>query len=275
MPSNLRIMLRSPSPPNAQERCIKVEPPYFLAPTSSVPICREGSERQASDSSSFCRTPDSGASYTHNPYGFDGIPFLPSLQCASGNTLTTEISTEPLLHIGAGAAAQRCRRVSESGSSCCRTPDSAAYTHNPYSFDGMAHPPSPRLSLVQSPFVGSPMPEFPSDPPCGFPGAAHSGMGAELCPPTHRPRQFPAFPTPSVPPANDPSALPPTGRQLTSPCPSILPGPPAHPCCPHPKPWQRVRGKRGLTTYVCRDCGTKWRVVSPGRVAAKGADGAY
>jgi hypothetical protein len=30
----------------------------------------------------------------------------------------------------------------------------------------------------------------------------------------------------------------------------------------HRKPWRRLRGKRGYTTYCCQSCGTKWRVRS-------------
>eukprot|EP00667_Euglena_gracilis_P018989 EG_transcript_20273 len=43
---------------------------------------------------------------------------------------------------------------------------------------------------------------------------------------------------------------------------------PASPSCPHPRPWRRLRAKRGFTFYACRDCGAKWRALTPSRVAA-------
>eukprot|EP00667_Euglena_gracilis_P008550 EG_transcript_8667 len=34
--------------------------------------------------------------------------------------------------------------------------------------------------------------------------------------------------------------------------------------CPHPKPWKRLRAKRGFTFFACRECGAKWRIFQPG-----------
>lgn len=39
--------------------------------------------------------------------------------------------------------------------------------------------------------------------------------------------------------------------------------PPSIDDCPHPKPWKRLRAKRGFTFFACRDCGAKWRLSNP------------
>eukprot|EP00667_Euglena_gracilis_P004380 EG_transcript_4399 len=300
--SNLRIVLCPPTPATVGEGASSGAEPLgcgseaapvagvgaFLAPPSPGESPQVPSS-SSSSSSGFCCALDSAVSYTHDPYSFGGVARLPSPRLASVSP-TTEFTGDPpacscaasLLHGSTGVAAHHRHHVSENSSSSCQTSDSTtSYTHNPYGSDGMVHLPSPPL-----PFVGPADPAFSSGPPGGVSATAlpHTGAVAQRCPllaasaplPAPGPPRQPSPPTPSTEHDVDDVAhrLQPATVVFHATAGHPLPGPPAHPSCSHPKPWQRLRGKRGLTTFVCRDCGTRWRVVGPGRSSAPEAPGA-
>eukprot|EP00667_Euglena_gracilis_P006020 EG_transcript_6067 len=183
------------------------------------------------------------------------------------------------------------RRLSDDSSN--GTSDSGlSYTHSPYSFGGPTYfPLSPASSARSSPWPSTPCGEATAlgshvaDPSCSVPGCDAHRLRPRLGEsPTLRP-------TPGLLPLPPPlrAPLPPPRSPPTttiSPGPRAAPVVPAHaleggrcPCatcasapaspdCGHPRPWRRLRAKRGFTFYACRDCGTKWRAVTPSRLVA-------
>eukprot|EP00667_Euglena_gracilis_P018985 EG_transcript_20262 len=193
-----------------------------------------------------------------------------------GDCLTHSASTSLL-----GSADIHRRHPSDSGSSLT-SDSSASYTHNPYSFEGPTFLPSPR-SPPQTPNATvsagrTPVSTFCLNPlpgPCGA-DLVH-GPSQQHCQQSESRAVFHApdtlsCPSPTAGPQDASSSSTTSFFQAPlqetggSPC---LPftHPPADHACPHPRPWRRLRAKRGLTTYVCRDCGFKWRTLSPCRAA--------
>eukprot|EP00667_Euglena_gracilis_P006586 EG_transcript_6640 len=250
MPTDLCILLRSPTPPRALRERVW-----------------GGAESLSCMTEVATAAPDTPAGGEEPVSPFGGYGCSP---CSS-----------PLV---AGLADFRCRRLSDA-SSCATSDSSASYTHNPYSFDGPTYIPSPRSagSTPRAAFSRLLLPGFyGADLPQGALGSApqHCRQGESpvfLSAPDPVP-----LPHPVTSPKRHPSPLSSStgldeltvalpwsagSHETVSPCPSFA-GPPASPGCPHPKPWRRLRAKRGLTTYACRDCGVKWRTLSPCRAAA-------
>eukprot|EP00667_Euglena_gracilis_P007369 EG_transcript_7441 len=180
------------------------------------------------------------------------------------------------------------RHPSDSGSSFA-SDSSTSYAHNPYSFEGPTFVPSPR-SLPQTPnatfsagrtlvstFCLNPLPgPYGTDLTHG-PSPQHCQQRESRavlhapdtlsCPPPTAGLQSPPPQDASSSSSSTSSFQSPLQETGGSPCPPFT-HPPAGPNCLHPRPWRRLRAKRGLTTYICRDCGIKWRTLSPCLAAA-------
>eukprot|EP00667_Euglena_gracilis_P001860 EG_transcript_1857 len=166
------------------------------------------------------------------------------------------------------------RRLSESGSSRISDASSLSYTHDPYSFGGPTLLP-PSLSTTGGYFM-TPLCDDPS--PLGFYIAALSSGGPAHCTLHHHscgvPAEDPLFigapgllPLPATPAATVPGRNP-LGHTVGGYCPcATCTTPPPSLSCGHPRPWRRLRAKRGFTFYACRDCGMKWRALTPTRAA--------
>eukprot|EP00667_Euglena_gracilis_P012091 EG_transcript_12384 len=55
----------------------------------------------------------------------------------------------------------------------------------------------------------------------------------------------------------DPLASDTTSHSLSEDQPSVFP---VMPSCQHPKPWKKLRAKRGVKFYMCVQCGERWRL---------------
>eukprot|EP00667_Euglena_gracilis_P006803 EG_transcript_6869 len=121
--------------------------------------------------------------------------------------------------------------------------DSAlTYTHDPYSFDGRTYLPAGPCSKTAS-FSLPPLYDE------GTPATA-------ACTDTTAPGPY----------FVDPPLILRCAARRRCGCVSCA-SPPPTPSCDHPRPWKRLRAKRCFTFYACRECGVKWRGVTPSRAS--------
>eukprot|EP00667_Euglena_gracilis_P006685 EG_transcript_6741 len=163
------------------------------------------------------------------------------------------------------------------------SPASLSYMHSPYTFGGPTFfPPSPSAegcpwsptrrdvtdlevaaaepSLI---FLGGAVHRGGCSPAPGLLPLLPPPLDAPPTPQSSQPSHTPGM-LPSQAPVPHPHA---TLQGSRCPCATCASSPPS-PSCDHPRPWRRLRAKRGFTFYACRDCGAKWRTVTPSRLEA-------
>eukprot|EP00667_Euglena_gracilis_P002900 EG_transcript_2905 len=204
---------------------------------SSLGLSDSSSRRPSGGSSR--RTSESSAAYTHDPYSFDGPAYLPS---ANGALFPSTVPAHPPqlscyspnVDLPASDLVPQYRRPGRRASAPHVLPGNPDPLLTPAAFPGFG--PAAPLSPVHSPRRAS--------------SADHDEEGAE-------------------------SPLLELEDSEDSPEPlwcGMFAHPPVTFFCCHPKPWKRLRAKRGFTFYACRDCGVKWRLPTPGR-AGHGPEG--
>eukprot|EP00667_Euglena_gracilis_P013124 EG_transcript_13519 len=186
----------------------------------------------------------------------------------------------PSPSLGSGDSLSRCLSTT---SNVSRISDGSPYIHNPYSFGGPTQL-LPCLCLDGSLLIA---------PSCGETttlGCYVSDLHIPRSPtqrPSRRPSEPPALPVapgllplPLLPAPTVPMEAGPGQAAISRPhapvdghCPcATCSSAPFSPDCEHPRPWRRLRAKRGFTFYACRDCGTKWRAITPSRAMALEAE---
>eukprot|EP00667_Euglena_gracilis_P019000 EG_transcript_20278 len=194
------------------------------------------------------------------------------------------ISTPPF-----GPADPTARRLSEGGSSHSSDSSSLSYTHDPYSFSGPTYllpSPSATRSALAATLSGD-----PSALGCYVNDSSVAACAMHHHQPHSGPAESPLLlgllsspdgplPAPASPDKDRlrRQALRQASAAARHPDPDLLEGdrclcanyasPLFSPDCGHPRPWRRLRAKRGFTFYACRDCGAKWRAVTPSRALA-------